>query len=728
MPNLTFGVNADIRGLKSALADARREVSRGIGSLPGAGLLTGAGLVAGATKAVSDYVERAKDIAKLAQLANTSIAEASKLLATAQAFGVSGDKISDSIRNVSQAASGSPELFKQIGISLEDAGGKARTGAELFDDVRNAIANGQGDFRTTAAAAKILGRSVEDLYPFLRASEQQVQKTTESLQAMGVVMSEEDVNAALTFAGSLKVAEMQGDALSRQLAGVLIPILGGVAEAAMVAGDMLGALISTGSGSGWDNLWANLRDFGLANNIGRGPVDANGVENVAANKAAAIDRLRVINDQVNAKAKIRADFARLSQLGLTGPGGNSSIEFPGLSGGRGRDTVMDALRDRIDAIKEEADERERAMRRALDAFEEERKAAIETIEAEQDARQEQHDLELRAIEDESRAREDAFDAIDRGRSDEIDALREQIRGTQELTDLERTRADIAAAEGDAEAERKVEIFRSAGQSANDYGRAVRDQQRRIADADKRVAEAKKKLEEDTAKVAIEARIRAIEEERQGARRALDDYKRGAEERQLAIKDQIDAEQRQSETKIAAIEKQIEAERKRATDEITALEDLTRTTLEELDDQVKAHERSAAAVGAAWDYATRPRTIDISVTGSGASVAAAALIAGIHGPGGARDPFAGDHDFPHAMTFNEPATIIGRSGTNYGTIARTGDEDVYFGGVGGSRRGSGGDSINVNAYGIGIAEAARLIARENERMLARRAARGYGRRK
>src|SRR5438067_655993 len=104
MPDLSFKINADTSGLKKGLEDARGQINRALGSIGGiGGLLTAGGAVAGIEKAVSSHVERAKDIAKLAQLANSSIAEASKLLTTGASFGVTSDKLADALRNVAQA-------------------------------------------------------------------------------------------------------------------------------------------------------------------------------------------------------------------------------------------------------------------------------------------------------------------------------------------------------------------------------------------------------------------------------------------------------------------------------------------------------------------------------------------------------------------------------------------------------------------------------------------------
>lgn len=702
MPDLNFRIGADIKPLQNAISQARNEITRGLGSLGGVGgLLTGAGVAAGLQKAVTDHVEQAKEIAKLAQLANASIAEASKLLATGNQFGVTGDAMATAMKKVSSAAANQPELFKAIGVATEDANGHSRRAIDIFTDLRSALSNGANDYKTVAAATQVLGRGVEDLYPLLRASDAQVQAVAASAKDMGLVMSEDDVAAALAFAGSMKVAEAQGNAVQQMIAVNLIPKLGDLAEAAFTAGDMLGALFNTA------NQGSSIKDVpilgGLSNFI------TNSIDALAGNPT---DSLRRINDEVNKKAKIRADFAKLAQGNLTGGGG--SFEFPSLGGG-GRDPVMEGLRDRIDAVKTEADERERTMRAAMDLYQREKDVVIGIIQDEETARERQHDADLRAIDDEVRQRQDAFDAIDRARSDEIDALREQIRGTQELTDLEKTRAEVADAEAAAASERNVEIFRSAGQSQNEYGRAVREQQKRIADADKRVADTKKKLEQDSARAIIEARIRAIEEERQAASRALTDFKSNADERIRAIRDQMKIEKDRTDALLANIRKQMAAEKQSSDDAIAALQAETRTTLAELDARVKEHQRAGAAISAAYQNLQRTVTYTVQTVGTipsggagggggGGSnvIAAAAGLDAIVGPG-----------------FGGPRLILAGEGATA--------EQVHVGPVG-SRSGMGTVTSIVNAYGIGAKEAARLIARENAWALARRAGRGYGRRR
>jgi ABC-type transporter Mla subunit MlaD len=635
MPELNFRVGADIGPLRRAIADARREITRGLTSIGGiGGLLTGAGIAAGATKAVTDHVERAKDIARLAQLANASIQEASKLLATGQAFGVTSDKMADALRNVSQVASGQPDLFRELGIATEDASGKSRTAIDIFNDVRRAVSEGGNDYRTTTAAAKIFGRSVADIYPFLRASEEQVKATTERLQEMGVVMREDDVDAALAFAGSLKVAEMQGQALSSQIAGVLIPILGGLAEAAMTAGDMLGAMIATGTGSGWDNFWNNMRAIGLLNNIGTGPtrIDEHGnrIEDVVANKKAAAEQIQPIVDQVAAKEKIRADFARLAKLGLTG-GAGGSFEFPGLGGGRGRDTVADAMRDRIDAVRDEAKEKERATRDALELYQRERETAIDTARDVADAWEKERRRNIEAVRDEAEARREASrehieqireqleqrerqraraiaairDEIDAERSafderetvrqaqraaleEELEALDDRDRDEQRAADLQQARDELAAAQAE-------EPIRIRSESLDEFRERHTQWTEQLAAAERRLAEIQEQQAEEVAREAIEAKLREVDAATSADRQELD-VARAAHEQRIAL---IEAEEeRERDAAEAAIErlekvaaetqKQFEAQLERLEAEAELEKAVSDARIEEMQRQLRAH--------------------------------------------------------------------------------------------------------------------------------------------
>lgn len=433
-------------------------------------------------------------------------------------------------------------------------------------------------------------------------------------------------------------------------------------------------------------------------------------------------------------------------------GGGPSVGFASLANqaaaqraaADAQKAAADALKDRIDAIREEAKARQDALRDSIDGFQKEHDAAIRTIQDEQDARGAAHDKAIRAIEDEQRATDEAFSARDRVRSDEIDALREQIRGTEELGNLEQRRQDIADAEATTAHERGVQVFRERNETEEQYQRRVFEQQRRIKDAETKLSDTKKALAKDEARAQIEERIRAIETVAAADRRALEDYKQASEDRLRAIRDEMDLEKSQADTRIQQLRDEEAAVRDRMTTIIDTIQKETDAQVKELETRLKAIQTFSGGVVAAYgaqvvaaqaarDAAREAAAAQAAVLAHPYSPPSTTTGAGSHGPiidspPGPLFPFdlgpaaaPTDHDYPHTMRFSEPARIIGRSGTDYGTLAARGAEDVTFGGVGGRRSaGDGGVASTVNVYGLGLDEAARIVARHVERNLERRA--------
>jgi hypothetical protein len=638
------------------------------------------------TKAVTDYVDRAKDIAKLAAAAQSSVAEASKLLATGEQFGATGDKIADALRNVSQAAAKNPDDFKKIGVATEDVNGKSRRAIDIFGDVRRVLSEGGNDYRTLAAAQALLGRGSEELWRYLTASEERIQSTTEAAAAMGMVMSEDDVKATLAFAGSMKVAEAQGNSLTRMLAQNLIPKLGDLTEAAMTAGDVLGALVTVNPGS-------SIKDvpiLGGLDNLISGIGDALG--------GKPTDRLRAINDQVNAKAKVRADFAKLAAANLLSEGG-SGPSLPALGGG-GRDPVADALHDRIDAIKATAKAQEQATRDALQGYERERQKVIEVTTAEKDAARQGADQEIQWIQDVADAEDRAHRMRDRARTDESAALRAQLDQMSALEAVETRRADLAAAQKGLAHEKGVQIFRERGETEEQYLRRAHEQQQKVKDGEKAVADIQKAIARDATRAVIEERIKAIEAESKADARAMEDKKMASDDQIKAIRRLSDEEQLAFQARIDHAQAELKAEQQRVGDLIEGESRKTDAIVANLELQLKEHVRAAGVVGAAWDWATRPRNIAISYTSSGTS--------GGDAGGPALTAFAAGGE----GVITQPTLLVNaRTGVPFASVAENGPEPFSFG-----RRGGGSVSSTVYVIGLSQDEAVRAVARRVDRNL------------
>lgn len=762
-------------------------------------IAAGAGVVG---KAVKDQLDLAAALREVQRESGATRDQAAQLAGQLQVLGVPLDDLSTGFRTLAQQTQNTPEQFAALGIALTDSEGKARSVFDIFMDVRRVLAESSGDAATLTVAQELLGRSYQQLLPFLNATEEELRAISQAALDAGIIMSGPAQVAAEQLANAQVGLQVALQSVAQTIAQNVIPMLAEMTEHAAVAIDTLAALANTPHA----NVSQGTPFFsGLANVLG-GAWDA-----LTGNPT---EQLRKVNAQVNAQETARkaiADIMNRQRAALGNPRAGPSL------GGATQQALaankaasQEALRAELDAMREAAAERIETLQVHLKAFTKQREAAIEAIEDEADARRKAHDDALESISAEMEELDDAYRTRERHRDDEIDSLRDVEDAEERILDLEERRASLADAEADLALERSVEVFRGAGQSAEDYRKAVFDQNRRIKDAEKRLADEKKTIVRDEARYQIEQRIKAIEEERKADQRLMEDKREQAEERMSAIRKQAELESETSRDRIEALRKEISTERERVSEAIDSIQKETAAA-------VKGIEAVIAALNAI------PRNVHTTITtthvgvgggtivggggtnagpitvgpgsqepiggGSGETLGAAeaetfirqayrdllhrALTAdetpgawtgrigqnkqsilssifnsqearNIREKGGGTTRDAHDHDYPHSMRLAEPTVMIGKqTGRNYGTIAATGPEEVSFAGVGtgriaatlplaagGGGRDDGGAPIRIymDVDGMGVAEGARLIARENARALGRRAGRGYGRRR
>lgn len=752
---------AQAKHVDSFLGRAAQGAARGLGPPAGfpvpflgggvagiGGGLVGAAVGFGLKKAVDDtlaYTEAMRDLMNVTQ---QTAEVTSRYAAIAERLGVDHDKLGDALRNMASDIAQNPERWEAMGIAIQDAEGKARPFLDVFDDFRHTFAAATQDSETYRAAQEVLGRSYADLLPLLRATDDQFAALGDQVSGTSRVLTTEGMQANLEYAQSLKTIEIGFQNMVGIIGQLAIPMFAKFIEVMQQTFDAFGTFV-----------------HGVLGGQGIGEAYGTAIRDSQARAAAAREAAR----------KIAAD----SMLVASRTGGAGSLPTTS-SLSNARRAAADALRERIDAIRDESTARLEAMRDTLKAFEREREVALRTIQDEQKARQRQHEAELDAINAETEAREDAFRARERARDDELDGLRAELRLLDEVADAEKARRDLADAEADLAMERNIEVFRSASQSGEDYQQAVFNQQRRVRDAEKKVAEARKKTDKDETRARIEERIRAIERERELDRRALEDYKQGAEDRVRVIRATMELEKTAADARLQQIRDEMSAERDRISDLIEQEQRATKLIIDELEKRRAAAVAASSAgtgsatvggnVGGAPPGGDTGRTDPDQRAGERGGTTTADVqrwfqlylgrpaepeeIAGrlgrnradveteiresleariyaewLHRRGergwgtagtGAGGGGGGTFDYPHTRTLREPTLLVGlRSGQAIGVAAARGDEDVTFGGVGERR----GDTMTVV---IPLHINGREIGRAVGEIKTRRASHGYGR--
>lgn len=156
-------------------------------------------------KGAANYNEK---MGQLAQAAGASVSSFSALTLEAKKAGVSNEALSAAFAKL---GSRTPEMTKklgQLGISLRDAGGGAKTNDELFRNLADKVKS-YGDAGSQAAVATaILGESGAKLVPMLSAGAKGLDAAAKNAQRLGLVVSDEAAAAAAKFNGDL--ANMTG--------------------------------------------------------------------------------------------------------------------------------------------------------------------------------------------------------------------------------------------------------------------------------------------------------------------------------------------------------------------------------------------------------------------------------------------------------------------------------------------------------------------------------------
>jgi hypothetical protein len=605
VPNLNFKVGADISGLKRGLAEARREVSRGLGniSLPGIGgglLRGGIGATVGLVmkRAVDDYVKLAGAVQKFGATAQASAERASTLIGVAQQLGIETSTLEGAFTALKTAVANHPEQFKALGIALEGADGRARKLIDVFADLRARLAGATKDAGTLQVAQELLGGAYDELLPLLGLTNDELAEMGTRVSELGGVIDQEGIQKAQEWQTQVKELELNWTNFTNTFGQFVVPGLINGLQGLGQAFDTFGSALH----DFWENNVQGTAHALSGGSLGRefrNPLDVVG---------EAMDAAQRRHDQLVARQ--RATAAAVVNAGGRGSGPGLGFATQRALGG-GRDAVADAIHDQIDAIRDQAKTQEQATRDALEAYTREREGAIDTarkvadawdkerhrtidaLRAEEDAsqrsyraridqmreaiatRERERNHAIAAIREEIEAESAAFDAREEQRSAEREVLEERLRAIDEQDRAETAAAELRQAQDELAAAQADEPVRVRSESLEEFQQRHDEWVKRVADAEKRLAEVQAQQSEDAARAAIEAQIRALDNATSTDRK------------------EVEVRRATHDEKIALLETEAQADRERTDDAITLLQKRADAEKEQFDARIALLEEEAA---------------------------------------------------------------------------------------------------------------------------------------
>lgn len=197
-------------------------------NITGPVVAVGAALIFAAEK-TGKYADKILDMTQITGLSTNTLQELENVARTA---GVDFKKLTDAVQKFTaripiMAKETGPafEAMQKLGVNIFDVDGKIRDMNDLFPEMINGLQNMQNVSERNAIAQQIFGAKLQDLAPVLGMTTEQFKKAREEAHELGLVMSEEALNAANEYRIESEKLRAEFTAFWRNVAMNVIPVL-----------------------------------------------------------------------------------------------------------------------------------------------------------------------------------------------------------------------------------------------------------------------------------------------------------------------------------------------------------------------------------------------------------------------------------------------------------------------------------------------------------------------
>lgn len=179
---------------------------------------------------VEAQIDLADETNKASQRTGVQVEALSALRHAAELSDVSFDTLQTSLgrlsRNMLDTAHGTgaaKQAFRELGISVADAGGNIRPIQEVLGDVAEQFAGMQDGAQQTALALQLFGRGGQALIPFLNQGREGLAAMTKEAERLGLVISAKTAQAAEDFNDNMTRLRSTLGGVGLQVAAQVLP-------------------------------------------------------------------------------------------------------------------------------------------------------------------------------------------------------------------------------------------------------------------------------------------------------------------------------------------------------------------------------------------------------------------------------------------------------------------------------------------------------------------------
>lgn len=205
----------------------------GVAAKWGAAFLAAGAAIGGVMMAAAGRIAETTDVIdKSSRRAGTSAENWQKLNYAFGQSGISSEALEKTMvknqKALNEAALGSgkaAKAYEAMGVSIKNADGSLRDADDVYSDTLNSLADIEDMNKRNALANDIFGKSYSQLAPILDEGSKGIEALTSRAEQLGIVLSQETVDAGVVFGDTLDDVKQVGAALFNMIAAEVLPVL-----------------------------------------------------------------------------------------------------------------------------------------------------------------------------------------------------------------------------------------------------------------------------------------------------------------------------------------------------------------------------------------------------------------------------------------------------------------------------------------------------------------------
>ena len=137
------------------------------------------------------------------------------------------------VTQMDSAASGSKnaqEAFSKLGVSIYDANGKLKDQETMLNETLFALASMENGTEKARLATQLFGKAGVEMMPMLNGGAEGMAELTKRAHELGLVVSDEAVNAGVTFGDTMDDLKLAFGMVATQIGNSLIPVFQSLAD------------------------------------------------------------------------------------------------------------------------------------------------------------------------------------------------------------------------------------------------------------------------------------------------------------------------------------------------------------------------------------------------------------------------------------------------------------------------------------------------------------------